>query len=175
MGTCFGRVGSLYSRARADVPGQQFRYPVHRVVGSPLEYVTEVCLRGQPVQFGGTDQAADRRGAFIAGIGFGEQIILPPQRYGAQLPVGSILIDFQPAGLGRKANGYAVTWVCREGYDFLSTTKSSTPPRMTIADVLEGLASARTIYRKAISAPESHTRLIFARGPALLPEGRAWS
>jgi hypothetical protein len=82
-GHVFRRVGSLCRCGVTDVPGQEFRYAVDRVIGDAAQDVAEVGLRVQAVQFGRTYQAVDRSGALTARVRPGEEIVLPSESDGA--------------------------------------------------------------------------------------------
>ena len=55
------------------IPRQQLIDPVGRMPGDAGQDVGQPGLRIDIVQFGGDDQAVDRRGALSAAIGTGEQ------------------------------------------------------------------------------------------------------
>ena len=47
--------------------------------------------------FSSPDEAIEGGGTIAAGIGPGEQIVLPSQSDGAQRPLGGTVVDLQPA------------------------------------------------------------------------------
>ena len=51
----------------------------------------------EAVEFGRADQAVDRGGAFAAGIGAGEQVVLAAQCDRAQGAFGGVVVDFDAA------------------------------------------------------------------------------
>jgi hypothetical protein len=83
VGTYRERVGSLGRVAATDVPGEQFRDAVDRVVRDASQHVFQVGFRIKSVQLGRTDQAVHRGGAVATGIGPGKQIIFAAKGHGA--------------------------------------------------------------------------------------------
>ncbi|MNR29144.1 hypothetical protein D3C85_1465120 [compost metagenome] len=67
------------------------------MVGDPLQYVCQIGLRVQVVEFGRAHQAINCSGSFSTGIGTHEQIIFATQSDGAQRAFGSIVVDFNPS------------------------------------------------------------------------------
>ena len=86
--------GAWYSDG-IPVPGQQFGDAVDRVVGDAGEHVAQPGLRIEAVELGGLDQRVDGRGALAAGVGAGEQPVLPAEGDGADRPLGGIVVDLQ--------------------------------------------------------------------------------
>ena len=63
----------------ADVPGEQVGDAVDGVGGYAGEHVAEPGFRVEAVELGGFDQGVEARGAFAAGVGAGEEIVLSPE------------------------------------------------------------------------------------------------
>ena len=80
-----------------EVPGQEFLDAVDRMVGDAGQHVAEIRFGIETVEFGGADQAVDRGGAFAAGIGAGEQVVLAAQSDGAQGTFGGVVVDLDAA------------------------------------------------------------------------------
>jgi len=77
---------------RPPIPRQEFVKLIDRVLGDAGEHVGQPGLRIDIVQFGGDDQAVDRRGALSAAIGTGEQ-----PRFSAEGDAASIMpLFFKP-------------------------------------------------------------------------------
>jgi len=60
-----------------DVPGQQLFDAINGVVGDAGEDVAQVSFRVEADQLGRADQAVESGGTLTAGVGAGEEIILP--------------------------------------------------------------------------------------------------
>ena len=88
-----------------------------RVVSDAGQHVAQVKLWVETVEFGGANQAVDRGGAFAAGVGAREQVVLSAQSDGAQGAFGGIM---PRAGLCR----VRADWVRHAAY--LSSVQ--TPP-----------------------------------------------
>ena len=76
--------------AEVPVPGEQLVDASDRMIGDAGEDVSEPCLGGAVVEFGGDDQAVEQRGALAATIGPGEQPGPSAQRKAPQRPLGSV-------------------------------------------------------------------------------------
>jgi hypothetical protein len=81
-----------------QIPGQQFLDPIGGMVGDPGEHVTQVGFRIQAVQLGRPDEAVERGSSFTAGIGAGEEVVLPPQGDRAQGTFGGVVVDLDTIG-----------------------------------------------------------------------------
>ena len=67
------------------------------MIGDAPEDVAQVGLRIKAVELGRTDQAVDRGGAFAAAVGAGEEIVFASQGDSAQLALGGVIVDLDPA------------------------------------------------------------------------------
>jgi hypothetical protein len=79
----------------ADVPGEQVADAVDGVVGDAGEHVAEVGFGIEAVELGGLDQGIEGGGAFAAGVGAGEEIVLPAEGQRPDLPFGGVVVDLQ--------------------------------------------------------------------------------
>jgi hypothetical protein len=77
----------VFRECERNVPGQQFVDPFDRVLGDAFQYVGQIGLRVQVVDFGRTPQAVNRSGLFSAGVGTGKQVIFAT--YSALSPTGN--------------------------------------------------------------------------------------
>ena len=59
--------------------------------------MAQVRLGIDAVELGGADQRVDRRGALAAGVGAGEQLVLPSERDRAQGSLGGVVVDLDAA------------------------------------------------------------------------------
>src|SRR5581483_5578465 len=80
------RSGSRGLRPARDlpIPGQQFGYAAHRVIGDAGEHVGEPCARVDVVELGGLDEGVDGGRTPASGIGAGKRPIAPADGDAAQ-------------------------------------------------------------------------------------------
>jgi len=71
------RSGGIGRAGRGEVPRQQVSDKVHGVLGNARQDPTQVHFGIESVEFRGADQAVDGSGPLSAGIGTGEQVVLP--------------------------------------------------------------------------------------------------
>ena len=96
-----------------------------RMIGDLSQHRAEVERGIESAEFGGADESVERGCAFAAGIGAKEQVILSSNRYGAQRPLSTAVIDLQqtiiditceraPSGQGwrMRAGGSQVSEIC---------------------------------------------------------------
>src|SRR6184192_3415164 len=67
------------------------------MIGNARQYVGEVVLRVETVEFGAFDQGVHRRGAPAASMGAGEEVILAADRDAAQRALGRVVVEREPA------------------------------------------------------------------------------
>jgi hypothetical protein len=89
--------GGCHGEFRREVPGQEFLDAVDRMIGDAGQHVSEIGFGIETVEFGAADQGVDRGGALAAGIGTGEQVVLPTQSDGAQGAFGGVVVDLDGA------------------------------------------------------------------------------
>lgn len=75
------------------------------MLGDAFEDVSQVGLGVDAVELGGTDQAVDVGGTFAAGVGAGEEIILPTERDGAQRALGGVVVNLPTSICARPWQG----------------------------------------------------------------------
>ena len=63
------------------------------MLGDALEHVAQIGFGIEAIELRGAEQRVDRRGAFAAGIGTGEEIVLAPERDRAQRAFGGVVVD----------------------------------------------------------------------------------
>jgi hypothetical protein len=84
-------------RYKGDVPGQQLCDAVDPVIGDAAEHLAQVDFGIEAVELGAFNEGVDRGGALAAGVGAGEQIILPAKGERANRAFGSVVADLQRA------------------------------------------------------------------------------
>jgi hypothetical protein len=80
----------------ADVPGEQVGDAIDGVIGDAGEHVAEPGFRVEAVELGGFDQGVEGRSAITAGVGAGEEVVLPAEGQRPDLPFGGVVVDLQP-------------------------------------------------------------------------------
>ena len=65
------------------------------MVGDAAEDVAQIGLGVEAVELGGFDQGVDGGGAFAAGVGAGEQVVLAAQGQGPDGALGGVVVDLQ--------------------------------------------------------------------------------
>ena len=91
-------------RRRAPVPGQKVvETALWVTIDQSFKHVSEPGVGFNAVELGGLDQRADDRPAFAAAVGAGEEMVLAPEREGANRAFDRIVVDFDAAVIDIKA------------------------------------------------------------------------
>jgi len=86
------RFRTVVSAGGDDIPGQQLLNAANGMVGEAGEYVAQVALWIEAIQFRGTDQAVEDGGALSARLGAGKKVVLASQSDGTQGPFGGVVV-----------------------------------------------------------------------------------
>ena len=80
-----------------EVPWQQISDPADGMVGDAFEHQMEIEFRIETVELGASEQRVDGGGAFSAGVGSAEEVVLSSERDDAQRAFGGVVVDLEMA------------------------------------------------------------------------------